>query len=228
METLRHDDLIRQAVNLLVEKCPRLVGACYWAGTSAIAVEELGHRQSFDLDFHTCRALQDTRPLLAELQHVFAGEFEVLQTPDEFGGGFSGLLCLPVGEKITIEVLSNYEHVADEDLVSSRINPGLRRVSVARYLADKIQCLAERTEARDLVDIRAVLHARPELEPVARRTVCLQDVLILVERLLGWTDAAIREDLQAYSDVEAGDAIETRELLLSWLKEEGWGGEVQR
>ena len=43
--------LARRALVLLCERCPRLVGLCYWAGTAAIATEELHHRQSFDLIF---------------------------------------------------------------------------------------------------------------------------------------------------------------------------------
>lgn len=33
-----------------------MLAQCYWAGTSATALEELGHRESFDLDFHTREA----------------------------------------------------------------------------------------------------------------------------------------------------------------------------
>src|SRR5215217_3950240 len=44
--------LLREAVRAIASRCPRLIAECYWAGTSAIALEELGHRESFDLDFH--------------------------------------------------------------------------------------------------------------------------------------------------------------------------------
>lgn len=57
---------ICEAVRLVAEKCPRIRTSCYWAGTSAVATEVLGHRRSMDLDFHTLRALQDVRPILAE------------------------------------------------------------------------------------------------------------------------------------------------------------------
>ena len=43
------------------------------------------------------------------------------------------------------------------------------RVSLERYLADKIQCVAERAEARDLVDLAAVFEQRPALKGLARR-----------------------------------------------------------
>ena len=46
-----NSELLRRALRILMDKCPRLVATCYWAGTSAIALEELSHRQSFDLDF---------------------------------------------------------------------------------------------------------------------------------------------------------------------------------
>ena len=78
--------LLRDSLQRLAERCPRLVRTCYWAGTSAIATEELGHR-----------------------------------------------------------------------------------VSLERYLADKIQCVAERAEARDLVDLAAVFEQRPALKGLARR-----------------------------------------------------------
>jgi len=47
------NQIAQDALRLLVNRCPRLSGTCYWAGTSSIAIEELEHRESFDLDFHT-------------------------------------------------------------------------------------------------------------------------------------------------------------------------------
>jgi hypothetical protein len=48
-----------------------MLKACYWAGASAVSLEETHHRQSFDLDFHTRKALFDVRPLLAEYSWRF-------------------------------------------------------------------------------------------------------------------------------------------------------------
>ena len=42
--------------------------------------------------------------------------------------------------------------------------------------------------------------------------------LLLAERLLGWTEAAIREDLLAYPGVDPTDAIAMRDELLGLLK----------
>jgi len=212
------EDIIREAVGLLAERCPRLASLCYWAGTSAIAVEDLRHRQSFDLDFHTCKALQDVRPILAEIQKVFAKDFEIVQAPDEYGSAFRGVLRLPGGERITIEVLANYEDVPDSDLVASRAAVGMRRVSVLKYLADKIQCVVERAEARDLVDIFALLARHPDMEEKAKVLLAEQDAVILAERLLAWTDKAIEKDLAAYSDVKSADAVIARDRLLAWVK----------
>jgi hypothetical protein len=197
----RQSDAQRLALRLLGERCPRLKSLCYWAGSAALAIEELHHRQSFDLDFHTREALRNVRPILAEIQHAFPGAFEVLQAPDEFGSGFRGVLGLPGGERITVEVLSNYEDVPADDLVPSRTAPGIQRVSLSRYLADKIQCVVERAEARDLVDILAVLRRHPEMEQQARRLLMEQDAVLVTERLLAWTDEQIAEDLAAYDDV---------------------------
>jgi hypothetical protein len=217
------EQIIKESLGLLVARCPRLVKMCYWAGTAALSIEELQHRGSFDLDFHTHHALADVRPILAEIQAVFGDDFEIVQAPDAFGSGFRGVLRLPDGEQITVEILSNYEDVPAEDLVRSSTAPKIQRASVARYLADKIQCVAERTEARDLVDLLAVLRRYPRLESNARRALAQQDALIVVERLLAWTDEEIGRDLAAYPDVEPADAIEARDLLLGWIKETGAG-----
>ncbi|MFA5044113.1 MAG: nucleotidyl transferase AbiEii/AbiGii toxin family protein [Kiritimatiellia bacterium] len=212
------EDIIRDAVRLLAERCPRLVSLCYWAGTSAIAGEDLRHRQSFDLDFHTCKALQDVRPILAEIQKTFAKNFEIVQVPDEYGSAFQGVLRLPGGERITIEVRANYEDVPDSDLVFSRAAARMRRVSVSKYLADKIQCVVERAEARDLVDIFALLKKHPDMEEKAKALLAEQDAVTLAERLLAWTDNALEKDLAAYADVRFADAAIARDRLLAWVK----------
>jgi hypothetical protein len=211
---------IAQALQLLAKRCPRLIKRCYWAGTSAIDMEELGHRRSFDLDFHTKGALEDVRPILAEMQAAFPGKIEVIQAPDEFGSGFRVLLSLPKKVKITVEVLSNFENVPAREITDSRTVSSIKRVTLRRYLADKIQCVAERAEARDLVDVGAVLRQRPELEPLARSVLRKQDALLLAERLLSWSEESIENDLAAYPDVDPRQGMQTRNLLLRWLKED--------
>jgi hypothetical protein len=218
MKARRNEDVTRVALRLLARKCPRLATRCYWAGTAAIAAEELHHRRSFDLDFHTREALYDVRPLLAEIQAAFPKAFEIVKAPDEFGSGFDGVLTLPTGERITVQVLSNYEDVRDTDLVRSATAPSLRRVSLSRYLADKVQCIAERTEARDLVDVLAVVRKHPAMAREVRRLLREQDAILLAERLMAWSDAAIEKDLLAYDDVSADSAKQARDLLLKWIK----------
>lgn len=203
MDPDRQNEVLQAAVRLLAERCPRLVRMCYWAGTSSISLEKLHHRQSFDLDFHTSKELEDVRPILTEIRKAFPDGFEIISVPDEFGSGFRGVLTLPGGESITVEVLSNYEDVPETDLVTSSIAPKFRRVSVERYLADKIQCVAERAEARDLFDILAVSKKYPEMVGTAKTLLAEQDALLLAERLLAWSDEAIEEDLSAYGDVPA-------------------------
>ncbi len=107
------------ALRLLSERCPRLTRLCYWAGSAALAIEELHHRLSFDLDFHTQDALRDVRPILAEIRHAFPGLFEVVQSPDEFGSGFSGILALPGGERIADD-LAAYDDVLPADASKCR------------------------------------------------------------------------------------------------------------
>jgi hypothetical protein len=210
----------------LVERCPRLATQCYWAGTAAVALEDLHHRQSFDLDFHTRRALQDVRPILAEVRKAFPGKFSVVHAPDEFGSGFSGTLELPDSSRITVEVLSNYDDVDESDLVQASSVPSLKRVSVSRYLADKIQCIVERAEARDLVDIMSVIDRHPEMRSEALRLVSEQDALLLTERLLAWTDGSVTRDLASYNDVSPRTAMEARDMILSWVKRAGHGGAI--
>jgi hypothetical protein len=83
---------------------------------------------------------------------------------------------------------------------------------------DKIQCVAERTEARDMVDIFAVLEKHPHMQKLAMRLLYQQDALLLVERLLDWTDSSIRKDLKSYRDVDPRNAIHIRDLFLKWLR----------
>ena len=213
-----HRMVVAEAVRLVAGKCPRLRASCYWAGTSSIATEVLGHRRSLDLDFHTIHALRDVRPILAEVQRAFGRRFRLVEMPDEFGSGFRGVLRLPSGGKIGFEVLSNYEETGTSDLEPSSSAPGMRRVSLARYLADKVQCLVERVEARDLVDVLAVIRHRPALRARLQRLVMAQDAALLAERLLGWTDRSVRKDLAAYRDVDPGDAMKARDLILGWIK----------
>lgn len=220
-DTAKSEELrsITVALETLKDRCPRLRRACYWAGTSCIAAEELHHRGSFDLDFHTRRAMVDTRPLLAELQGAFGEGFELVQAPDEFGSGFRGILTLASGESIAVEVLSSFEETQPSELVKATLVPAFRRITLRRYVQDKVQCIVERAEARDLVDLRATLTLRPELEAFMRNAVARQDALLLTERLLTWDDAGIRRDLASYEDVDPLDACHMRDLLLSWLKE---------
>jgi hypothetical protein len=213
-----HEKELQKAIKIIAERCPRLRESCYWAGTSAIAVEELHHRQSFDIDLHTKTALQDVRPLLAEIQRAFPNEVEISQAPDAYGSGFRVVVAISGIEGVTLEVLSNFQNVPDEQLVESRTAKGLQRLSLRKYIEDKIQCLVERTEARDLIDIHAVMQYRPELEQVMKTIVSRQDLLLLSERLLGWTESDLRADLAAYHDVNAGDAMTMRDLLLVWIK----------
>ena len=219
--------IAQNALRLLADRCPRLTGMCYWAGTSPISIEELGHRESFDLDFHTHQALADVRPILAEIQSEFEKSFSVLQAPDAYGSGFSGVLRLPAGEQITIEVLANFEDVPERDLVEAKTAPAIKRVSLRRYLVDKLQCVAERAEARDLIDIAAVLREHPELESAAQQALAEQDALLIAERLQAWTDEAIAADLEGYPEVAPVDGSRIRDRLLGWLKELAHGQEGQ-
>jgi hypothetical protein len=59
------------------------------------------------------------------------------------------------------------------------------------------------------------------LQAEARVMLAEQDALLIAERLLGWTDADISEDLEGYEDVSPTDAQEARDLLLRWLRESG-------
>ncbi|MBI5480138.1 MAG: nucleotidyl transferase AbiEii/AbiGii toxin family protein [Deltaproteobacteria bacterium] len=220
MDAAQRERLLRQAIAEIAERCPRLVRQCYWAGTSAIALEETGHRESFDLDFHSLEPLVDTRPFLAELELAFPEALEIVQAPDAHGSGFTGALRLTGDAKLTVQVFAGFEPVPETDVVASTAAPGLRRVTVRRYLLDKLQCVLERLEARDLIDIAAVLQRRPELTRVLRAGVAAQDLLLLAERLLGWTDESIGADLRAYPGTDPAVAIATRDQLLALVKQE--------
>jgi hypothetical protein len=210
--------IIRQFLDELSQRCPRLIESCYWAGTSAISLEELNHRRSFDIDLHTKEALVDVRPFLRELEQAFASRLKVTAMPGGARSGFRAIVILDNGETITLEVLSNFETVENDQLVASTLASKMKRVSLAKYLTDKIQCLVDRTEARDLVDIAAVLAARPEHETLACKLIAQQDYAMLVERLLGWSDDSLQADLEAYDDVDWRTAAKMRDKILSWVQ----------
>jgi len=181
-------------------------------------MEELHHRESFDLDLHTAAGLADVRPLLAELQRAFGSRLSLIQPPDPHGSGFSGVL--QIGEEgLTIQVMANFEDVPPEQLTPSTLVPGIRRVTLGKYLRDKLQCLVERTEARDLVDVMAALEHKDSLKNAARRALATLDEVLLAERLLLWTDSALAQDLAAYPEVDPARAAQARDLLLAWLRE---------
>lgn len=127
----------------IVSDCPSVKTSCYWAGTSAIALEELKHRDSFDIDLHTIRALEDLRPLLAEMETTFTTRLSLAEPPGPYRSGFQGIIQVSDGKELTLQVMANYEEVPLDQLVDSTLVPGLRRVGLAKYLRDKLTCLVE-------------------------------------------------------------------------------------
>jgi hypothetical protein len=209
--------LLQRTLQELVVACPSLPKQCYWAGTSAIALEELRHRDSFDLDLHTVHALEDVRPLLTEIQQAFPSRFTLLETPNPYGSGFQGVILVEDGSQLTVQVMANFEDIPADQLVPSQLVPGIRRVGLAKYLRDKLTCLVERAESRDLVDVMAVVTHRESLKGLARRTLASLDEVLLVERLLSWSDDAIARDLKVYPELDPRTACQARDLLLEWL-----------
>lgn len=201
----------------IVSACPSVRTSCYWAGTSAIALEELRHRDSFDIDLHTIHPLEDLRPLLAELDAAFSPRLLVAEPPGPYRSGFQGVIQVAGDKDLTLQVMANYEEVPLEHLVESTLVPGFRRIGLAKYLRDKLTCLVERAEARDLVDVMYTIEHRPSLEGLAQRALATLDELLLAERLLSWTDQLLEADLKAYPGVDPGRARQARDVLLSWL-----------
>jgi hypothetical protein len=208
-----------EVLALLAARCPRLLKACYWSGTSPIILEETHHRQSYDIDLHTLRALRDVRPLQAELQRGLGKDYRVLSAPDSLGSGFRGSLDVASGNQIVIEVLASFESPKKTDLIASRLVPAWRRVGLRRYTLDKLQCVVERAEARDLVDLQVMFRYRPELAALAQSRIAELDQLLLAERLLSWSDGALANDLKAYPGVDWQIAARARDQLLDWLNE---------
>lgn len=65
----------------------------------------------------------------------------------------------------------------------------------------------------------AVVAPRPRMRYALQKFVSEQDALLLAERLLAWTEDAIREDLKAYPDVDPGAAVAMKDELLAMLKQ---------
>jgi hypothetical protein len=159
-----------------------------------------------------------------------SGGFEVLRPPDAFGSGFTGLLAVE-GVQVTMQVFAAFESVPDGDLVPSATAPKLRRIALHRYLADKVQCVLERLEARGLVDIAAVLRKSPPMERVLSRAVAAQDALLLAERLLGWLlcrspGAAPSSTCSASEATAQHGRLAHGLLVLRRLRLCGWQGRV--
>ena len=162
-------------------------------------------------EYHDSRLDLNQRSLLQSfIQHI-----EVIVVHHEYP---DVLLSHDLLETPVYVLPVHYEDVPDRDLVACATVQGLARVSLSRYLADKVQCVAERAEARDLVDIHAVLEQHPELADEAKAWLAQQDALLLVERLQAWTDAEIAADLRAYPDVDPADARQARDVILAWLR----------
>jgi hypothetical protein len=212
-------ELVSQVLTILVKSCPKLLANCYWAGSSAISIEELSHRQSYDLDFHTCDALIDVRPFLAEIKRAFPKVTEIVAAPAGLSAGFRVSVQLDQGQEMLIEVLSNFDDVSKEDLSEAKIVKGVKRVSLNKYLRDKLQCLCERTEARDLADIFAVLQKFPKLVNFAHQCLLQIDLVLLSQRLLDWNDEALKSDLLKYNDIKFDEVKAMRDKMLAWIKE---------
>jgi predicted nucleotidyltransferase component of viral defense system len=118
-----------------------------------------------------------------------------------------------------IEVLSNFDDVSKEDLSEAKIVKGVKRVSLNKYLRDKLQCLCERTEARDLADIFAVLQKFPKLVNFAHQCLLQIDLVLLSQRLLDWNDEALKSDLLKYNDIKFDEVKAMRDKMLAWIKE---------
>jgi hypothetical protein len=60
---------------------------------------------------------------------------------------YVGLLFEPAGHRPAIP----NKDVLQNELTDSNIVPQIKKITRERFLADKIQCIAERSEARDLI-----------------------------------------------------------------------------
>lgn len=67
----------------------------------------------------------------------------------------------------------------------------------------------ERSEARDLIDFLAIIRHGPGITELARELIAGHEALFLSERLLLWTDSALRSDLEIYEDVQLPEGRHT-------------------
>ena len=126
---------------------------------------------------------------------------------------------MPSGEELALEVLSNFEDVPASQLTKSKLAPDIRRISLPKYLHDKVQYLVERNEAQDLADIGAILKKFPAMQNQTQIFVLKQDTLLLTERLLNWQEEDLRTELAIYGPDLLEQALDAKIPLLSWIKE---------
>lgn len=205
------------AARLVAERCPLLVECCYWSGTSVIALEVLHHRDSLDLDFHTRDAHVNVLPLLDEMESALGSRFHLIASREQ---GISCWIGDDSSEPIACQVFSSFEAASEDDLVPSTTAPGFDRLTLRRYLINKVQCVAERLEARDLYDIEAALRHDPSRVKTVRLALQEQDLLFMLERLQGWSAGSLAADLRRmYPDIDPSLATEARERLMGWIVE---------
>jgi len=138
--------LLQQTLQELVAACPRLRQSCFWAGTSAIALEELRHRDSFDLDLHTihvrfARPLGSTPCVLSDgrrialpvvpgvLKHSHPGELFSLLQNESVARKYTQLALQKAVWQVLKEFPSDW---LVENLEQAQIRDGRRRA--LRYL----------------------------------------------------------------------------------------------
>ena len=116
-----------------------------------------------------------------------------------------------------MEVRSSYQDTKPWELVVATLVPAFRRITLRRYVEDKVQCIVERAEARDLIDLRATLTLRPELESFIKQAVAEQDALLRNGCCPGMTQPFA--EISRHTRTSNPETSDMRKLLLSWLKE---------
>lgn len=184
METFKdYVHLMQQALSEIAEAIPKSHEKLYLGGTAPVSIRHLRHAISLDLDFHTNQALAPTSLEARSLKKHFKGRLEWFEADHEFGifrGAIDSGEIDQNGGKILIEIdlFSHFEDTPNELLEDGGTWSKFKTTSLHAYLKNKVTCLEERAEAKDLYHLYCLWKERGWSTKVERELSKLDPVSI--------------------------------------------------
>jgi len=145
---------IQQSVTEVVTAAPELAKTCYLSGTMPVTVIDQPFAMSIDMDWRTKKTHQSPSGIVKTLADTLGDRFEVEEADREFG--IYRAIIRPAkkgGVLMSLDLFSSFEPAK-----TLRTFPvtGVSAESFADYLANKVACLTERMEVKDLFHLCAL------------------------------------------------------------------------